>query len=214
MALMTSRRKSLEDCKLYLILDRSVNSYKELFEIAEAAVGSGVDILQLRDKSGEAKFILEGAKHIAAICRDKAYFILNDRIDIAYAAGADGVHLGQDDLPIDAARKILPGNSIIGLSCQTLQQAKEAQSKGADYIGFGSVFKTLTKPQRDPMDLGLLRSVYKEINIPVFAIGGIDLSNVGLLTEIGVKRVAVCRAVGLADDIPAVVRDFSEALDK
>lgn len=186
--------------------------YEQLFEIARQAIAAGVDIIQLRDKHGSAKDCLAWARRFADLVGGNIPLIVNDRVDVAIASGVKGVHLGQDDLSITAAREILGSKGIIGASCQTLEHVLQAERDGADYIGFGSVFKTLTKPERKPMDLNVLRQVVAETDIPVFAIGGIDLKNVSQLTEIGVRRVAVCRAICLAEDIAKTIKVFKERL--
>ncbi len=218
---MLWKKKLLADCKLYLILDTEVNDYDSLFEIAREAVISGVDILQLRDKSGLPADILKFSRRILPVIRSAAVrrkkqilFIMNDRVDLAIASGASGVHIGQDDLPLPWVRKMMGTKAVIGVSCQNLKQAQLAQRQGADYIGFGSIFKTKTKPQRNPMDFDLLHRVFKKIKIPVFAIGGIDQNNVILLKDRGVDRVAVCRAISQTQRISHTVRTFREILDR
>jgi len=206
------KKRWLENCKLYLILDAQVNSYEQLFEIAKKSIKSGVDIVQLRDKFGTAKNILAFTKRLVRLSKGRVPVIVNDRVDILNVSGASGVHLGQDDLSIDAARSLVGKMPIVGISCQTLKQAKKAEEQGADYIGFGSVFKTLTKPERDPMDLRLLEKVAKNINIPVFAIGGITLGNIKHLRSIGVRRIAVCRAICEEKDTGVITKKFSMEL--
>ena len=206
------KSRYLKDCRLYLILDAQVNSYDRLFDILEDAVRAGVDIVQLRDKHGRSRDIFQFARKCVGLLAGRIPFIVNDRVDIAVASGADGVHLGQDDLPISEARKILGQAAIIGISCQSLAHAQTAERAGADYIGFGSVFKTLTKPDREPMDLGLLARVCKDIHIPVFAIGGIGRSNLSVIRAVGVNRAAVCRAVCQAKDIAQAVKDLKSML--
>jgi len=203
----------LKNSRVYLILDREVCNYQKLFCVAREALKAEIDIIQLRDKKGSSEEILEFSKRLVGLIKkSKTLFILNDRVDLALAAGACGVHLGQEDSPLAEARKILGSQALIGISCQTGEQAFEAQAGGADYIGFGSVFKTLTKPKRDPMNLSLLQKIVKEIKIPVFAIGGINLINIARLRQIGVKRVAVCRAVCEAGDVRKTVEEFKERL--
>lgn len=204
----------LNAAKLYLILDRDVNSYEELFEIAGKAVASGVDIIQLRDKNGSAKDILDFSKNILKVIKGRIPYIINDRVDLAVVSGSSGVHLGQDDVPIMQARKMMREAAVIGASCQTYDQAQKAQKEGADYIGFGSVFKTLTKPDRQPLELELLKKVFKDIEIPVFAIGGIDLKNVIQLKNIGVNRIAVCRAICEAADVGKTVQQFKNHMEQ
>jgi len=204
---------SLNDAKLYLILDRQVSSYERLFEIAQQAIPAGVNIIQLRDKSGSAKEILNFSKRILKLTSNRALYIINDRIDLAITSGACGVHLGQDDVPVKLARRMIGPNALIGVSCQTLTHAQRALEEGADYIGFGSVFKTLTKPNRHPMDIKLLKRIIKKITIPVFAIGGIDLKNAVQLKGIGVQRIAVCRAICKARNLGRAVKNFKAAIE-
>ena len=199
---------SLNDARLYLILDRDVNSYEHLFEILKEAIPAGVGIIQLRDKTGSAKEILGFSKRILGITKGRIPYIINDRVDLAMISCSSGVHLGQDDVPLVTARKLMGEKALIGVSCQTFAHAQEAERDGADYIGFGSVFKTLTKPDRQPLDAQLLKKVFEDINIPVFAIGGIDLTNVIQLKSIGVDRIAVCRAVCKAKNIEKTVKQF------
>lgn len=209
---MSWSKKQLQRSNLYLILDTEVLSYKDLLQVLKPAVRGGVDSVQLRDKKGVAREILEFCRQIKAVTAGRALFIVNDRVDLAILAEADGVHLGQEDIPYTQARQLMGERAIIGVSCQTLDHAKAAQRLGVDYIGFGSVFKTFTKPQRQPMDLQLLQKVMETIRVPVFPIGGISRVNVGPLVHLGVKRVAVCRGILLAKDVGKVVREFKDKL--
>ena len=209
---MRSKKMYLNDSRLYLILDRQVNSYEKLFEIAQRTIPVGVDIIQLRDKNGSAKEILNFSKRILKLNKNRVPYIINDRIDVAIASRAHGVHLGQNDIPLKIARKMIGKKAFIGVSCQTLQHAQKAMEEGADYIGFGSVYKTLTKPGRNPMNIQLLEKVVRNIQIPVFAIGGIDLKNLPRLNALGVDRIAVCRAVCRAKNMERVVKNFKSFL--
>lgn len=193
----------LRNSNLYLILDTEAGDYQRLLTIACEAMKGGVDMIQLRDKKGSAKGIIDFSKRIRKLVGRRIPYIINDRLDVAMAGSADGIHLGQDDLPVKTARRLLGRRFIIGASCQSLAHALEAQRQGASYIGFGSVFKTPTKPERQPMDLNLLSHVIKskKIKIPIFAIGGISLDKIPLLRQAGVSRVAVCRAICHADNI-------------
>lgn len=210
---MRSKKMLLNDARLYLILDRQVNSYERLFEIAQRTIPAGVDIIQLRDKKGSAKAILKFSKQILKLTKGRVPYIINDRVDLAMISRACGVHLGQDDIPLKLARKMIGSRAVIGVSCQTFAHAQKAMEEGADYIGFGSVFKTLTKPDRHPMDIKLLKRVIKNIEIPVFAIGGIDLKNVARLNAVGVRRIAVCRAVCQARGMERVVKGFKASIE-
>lgn len=195
-----------------MILDRQVNDDGRLFEIARESIRHGVDIIQLRDKPGTARDTLRCFKGILRAVNGRVPVIMNDRVDLAIAAGADGVHLGQDDAPIKAARRMLGSRAVIGVSCQSYEHARQAQAQGADYIGFGSVFKTLTKPERNPMNLDLLKKITREISIPVFAIGGIGAGNIAVLRAIGVKHFAVCRAVCNADNVKEAVSNIRKEI--
>ena len=209
---MPWKKNLLKKANLYLILDREVNSYEQLLELARASIPCGIDIIQLHDKAGLPKDILKFAGKMQKLLNRRIPFIMNDRIDLALASGACGVHLGQEDVPVKIARQLMGPRAIIGASCQTLGQAQAAQAFGADYIGFGSVFKTPTKPQRQPMNLHRLAEVIHKVKIPVFAIGGISKDNVVVLREHGVQRVAVCRAISKAKNIQEATRVLSCAL--
>ena len=209
---MRSKKQWLRGAKLYLILDAQVNSHAELLDILKKSVRSGMGIVQLRDKCGCAKDILEFSRKAKKIIGGKIPLIINDRVDLAMIAQVPGVHLGQEDVLLKIARRMMGEKAIIGVSCQTLEHARRAQREGADYIGFGSIFKTQTKPGRMPMDLKILQKVIREIKIPVFAIGGIGRENIGLLRALGVSRVAVCRDVCQASDVARVVRDIKNLL--
>jgi len=209
---MRSNKKLLVSAKVYLILDAQVLDHDALLQVLKDSVRGGIDIVQLRDKKGSAKAILSFCKEVLKVTKHRIPFIVNDRADLSVLSGADGLHVGQDDLDCLQARKMMGANKIIGVSCQNLEQALKAQSHGADYIGFGSVFQTKTKPDRQPMDLDLLQKVVKKLKIPVFPIGGISRENIGQLTSLGVNRVAVCRDILLAKDIVQSVGELRRAV--
>lgn len=200
---MISKKKRLAACKLYLILDTQVCNHGRLWEVVRKAISAGVDIVQLRDKIGSANETLKFARRIQFYLADRIPFIVNDRVDIALLSGASGVHVGQDDLSVAEARKILGPGKIVGTSCQTVTHLRRAFFDGADYVGFGSIFKTLTKPERSPMDQALLRKaalLSERMKVPLFAIGGITAGNLTQVVSCGVARVAVCRDILLARD--------------
>lgn len=209
---MQGKKKILAAARLYLVLDRQVAEYQALFDIVKAAVPAGVDIVQLRDKEGCAAEIMDFSRRVLCFLRGKVPYIINDRADVAKTVGAEGVHLGQEDVPLVVARKILGPRAIIGQSCQSLDHCRRAEAHGADYIGFGSIFKTLTKPQRHPLELSLLTKAIEQTKIPVFAIGGIDENNIQGLIYLGVRRVAVTRAICEARDIRAVTKKLKNIL--
>ena len=209
---MPLRKKSLRKAELYLILDRQVNDDGRLFEIARESIRHGVDMIQLRDKLGTARDTLRCFKGILRAVNGRVPVIMNDRVDLAIAAGAAGVHLGQDDVPVKDARRMLGTKAMVGMSCQNYEHARQAQNEGADYIGFGSVFKTLTKPERNSMNLDLLKKIVREISIPVFAIGGVGAENIAVLRAIGVKHFAVCRAVCKARNIREAINEIKDEI--
>jgi len=204
--------QQLEQARLYLVLDASLAEYRRLFDIMCEAVEHGVDIVQLRDKDGDDQDIVGFAQRAVQRISSRAVFILNDRLDLALASGAHGVHLGQDDLPIEEARRLAGKDFILGTSCQNLSQMEEAQQQGADYIGFGSVFKTQTKPDREPMDLSVLKKVAIQSRIPVFAIGGIGVGNLQRVLDCGISRIAVTRAICEAKDVAVISQQLKNAI--
>lgn len=211
---MGSKKELLQRAKIYCVLDTQVAGYDRLFDILQAASNAGVDIFQIRDKCGRFHDICNFArKSLNALC-DNKIFIVNDRIDVALDVQADGIHVGQEDMPVKEVRRRIGDDMILGASCQTLDQAFRAEKEGADYIGFGSVFKTQTKPDRIPMDRRLLSALMMKIKIPVFPIGGISLDNIDLVKECGAERVAVTRAVCLADDVILAVQGLRAALGR
>lgn len=209
---MPNKTAILTSAKLYVVLDSSVADFEKLFVILKKTVAAGTRIVQLRSKAGSARDILAFSKKALEVTKGKALFIVNDRADLTLLSGSDGIHLGQDDLTMKEARKILGSDKIIGVSCQTLAQAKRAQKDGADYIGFGSVFKTKTKPGRTGLDLKIVSQVSRQIKVPVFFIGGITLYNIGKAVEKGGKRIAVTRAICESSDVAASTRKFLEKL--
>lgn len=173
---------------------------------------AGVRWVQYRDKERSKREIHEEAVRLRRLTNDyDAVFIVNDYPDIALCTNADGVHLGQDDLPFREARKIMGEDKIIGISTHALEQAIEAERCGADYIGFGPVFHTLTKDAGSPMGTALLREVKKNVRIPVVAIGGINLENIRSVLDTGVDAVAVASAI-LKGDIENDARIFMEII--
>lgn len=172
----------------------------------------GVRWVQYREKQKERRDLYEEALRLRRLTNDyNAVFIVNDHTDIAIGVNADGVHLGQDDLPLKEARRIM--GKIIGISTHSLEEALEAESGGAQYIGFGPVFHTVTKDAGTPKGIDMLRQLKKHVNIPVVAIGGINLENVRLVLDTGVDAVAVASAM-LAGDIEDNAKRFMDIIMK
>ena len=204
---------------LYIVTDGELRPDRTHLQIAEEAIKGGAKIIQLRDKKIDDESFEIIAKQILQITRkNNAIFIINDRVHIAKAIGADGIHIGQGDMPISEARKIV-ANMMIGLSASTLEEALEAEKLGADHIGFGPVFNTSTKLDANPTTgLELLKLVCKSVKMPVAAIGGINLSNIIDVAKTGADCACVVSAVVCADDmaeaVKELVRDFkSPVLD-
>lgn len=187
----------LKDKKLYLVTNSdSFDSEDAFLDAVASALKGGVDLVQLREKNSSAKRIIELGKKVRALCSHyNALFIINDRIDIAKIVDADGVHLGQDDADVEAAREILGENTIVGISTHQPAQALKAVQDGADYIGVGPVFTTPTKPGRASVGLEYVKWSSENIEIPFYAIGGIDDENIEQVLKSGASRVAVVRAI-------------------
>jgi len=176
-------------------------------------VESGVDLIQLRDKDRTDREIVSIGRRITELTRDSnTAFIMNDRADLANVVGADGVHLGQDDLNVGDARRIVGPSKVIGVSTHSLAQAREAVAEGADYIGVGPVFPSTTKHFEKHVGLELVQEVAAEIKLPMFAIGGITLDNLSRVIDSGVRRVAVSGAVKKPNEVGSIVREFKRCL--
>lgn len=194
--------------QVYFITDRSLRAGRNLEAIVGEAVQAGVDLVQLREKdlSGRELFVLTG--RLVPICRRAgARLLVNDRLDVALAAGADGVHLPAGGLPVAAVRQAVPDGFLIGVSTHAAEEVERAESDGADFVVFGPVFPTPAKLRYGP-PLGLepLREVVERVKIPVYAIGGIDPAAVEQIRGLPVAGVAVIRAIMESPDIAATVR--------
>ncbi len=200
-----ARRERLARSRLYVVTDAR-RSRGDLAEFLEAILVAGCDIVQLREKEAEAGDLLRAAEVFReAAARHGALFIVNDRPDVALAAGADGVHLGQNDLPPSVARRILGPEAIVGLSCHSPRD-HDAAPPEADYLTAGPIWPTPTKPGRPGTGLELVRRAARALDRPWFAIGGIDPTNVDRVVAAGARRVVVVRAVTEAPDPAAAVR--------
>jgi len=198
-------RQRFGDVRLYVILTEAI-CHGGWFETAEAALRGGADCLQLREKDLPDRELLVRARRLAALCRKhSAIFIVNDRPDIALAAGANGVHLGQEDLPVSAARRMLPASHIVGVSTHTLEQADAAIAEAPDYIAVGPMFDSPTKPQDLIAGPETLAAARTRTALPLVAIGGIDQSNVGAVLSAGPSCVCVCRAAISQPDVAGSV---------
>lgn len=193
---MASKKERCAAWRLYVITDPVGALARPLEDSVAAAVRGGADVVQLRDKSASNGELISLAKALLKITRPAGVpLIVNDRVAVALAAGTDGVHLGQNDGPIEAARAVLGPHAIVGRSTHAPDQALAAEREGADYIGVGPVFSTPTKPTYAPAGLEYVRFAVKSVTVPFVAIGGIDSSNVSSVREAGARTVAVVRAV-------------------
>ena len=201
---------------LYAIIDNSIRPSLSNIEIAKRVLAGGARILQLRGKGLSSKELLANARVIRKLTKQVgAVFIVNDRTDIALLSDADGVHLGQDDLPIAEARKILGREKLIGISTHNLDQALKAEQEGSDYIGFGPVFGTKTKADaEEAKGIEALKEVKKKVSIPVIAIGGINLENLKEVIDAGADGVAVISAIVKAENIEETTKRFIEAFKR
>lgn len=193
---------------LYIVTDREASRGRSHLEMARRSLAGGADVIQLRDKTLAGRDLLSLAREMAVLVRShQALFIVNDRLDIALAAGADGVHLGQDDLPVSAARAIAPPPFIIGVSVGSAHEAMEAESDGADYVALSPVFSTPTKQDAGPgHGLETLMAIRSAVAVPVIAIGGVGLHNVEDVIRAGADGVAVISAVLGEEDVEDATR--------
>jgi len=187
--------------RLYVIIDGAVVGRRDPAEVAAAAIRGGADVIQLRDKAASARQVLERAQRLLTVTRAGGVpLLINDRVDVAVAAGADGAHVGQDDLPVWAARQLLGPNRIVGKSTHSLEQALAAEREGVDYLALGPLYPTPTKPDSPAVGLSLLGRVGARVTKPLVAIGGIDEMTVSEVLGAGAACVAVVRAVCAAAD--------------
>lgn len=214
--LAISRRPRIANSRLYVLVDLTGKAEDWLRRIVQLA-DSGVDVIQLRDKNANDRLLLQRAELAAeALCRQgndrRCQLIINDRADIAAAVGADGVHVGQDELTVAAVRRVIGADKIVGVSTHSMEQALRAVDEGADYIGCGPTFPSQTKQFEAFPGVEFLRSVAAEISLPAFAIGGIDATNLAQVVAVGCRRIAVGRAVWQAKDVPGICQLLTSKL--
>ena len=195
---------------LYVIVDSRLVGERDVLEVVKQVILGGARIIQLRDKESSTRKLIEVGLKIRRITKKRAIFIVNDRLDLAMAVDADGLHLGQEDMSLTLARKLWKKSKIIGLSVENLSQAKRAEREGADYLGVGSIFKTSTKIDAGyPLGTSIISKIKKRVKIPVVAIGGISKDNLEEVVRAGADAVAVARAVIGAEDISLAVARLS-----
>ena len=204
------------DYSLYLVTDRGLARGRSNLEIVTAAVDGGVTIVQLREKDCPTLEFIEQARSFKAYLKARNVpLIINDRVDIAQAVKADGVHLGQTDMPLEAAKRILGAEMIIGISAESIEDALAAEKGGADYLGVSPIYATPTKTDTAPA-LGLrgLRDIRKAVKLPLVGIGGLNKDNAADVIRNGADGVAVVSAIVAADDPEAAARELKQVIKK
>ncbi|MHB1013418.1 MAG: thiamine phosphate synthase [Desulfobacteria bacterium] len=202
--------------RLHVLTDTKASRGRSHFQVAEAAIAGGADVLQLRDKEASSGELYREALRLRKLTREaKVPFIVNDRLDIALAADADGVHVGQSDLPASVVRKIMGPGKILGVSVVTVEEALRAEKDGADYLGVGPVFEARgTKPDtRAPLGVDRIARIRGHCRLPIVAIGGINAENARKVREAGADAAAVISAIVSADDIEQAARRLRRELE-
>lgn len=200
------------DLLMYAITDRMWLDGRPLADDVRLALEGGATMLQLREKELSDDNFLNEAQSIKRLCREfRVPFIINDNVDVALACDADGIHVGQEDMAAGDVRAMIGPDRILGVSAQTVEQAKAAELQGADYLGVGAVFPTGTKQDADAVSKETLTAICQSVSIPVVAIGGITLDNAGDLSGSGIAGIAVVSAVFAADDITGATRSLVRA---
>ena len=203
-----------EALRLYLVTNRYQDSLEKFLEKVETACRSGVTIIQLREKNLTTNQYYHLAKQVKEIT--DAYqvpLIIDDRLDICLAVNAAGLHIGDDELPVSVARKVLGPEKILGVTAKTVNRALEAETSGADYLGTGAIFPTTTKENAPITLISTLKTICQTVAIPVVAIGGLTSENIDQLAETGISGVAVVRDLMQAEDIEAKTQAFLTKLD-
>jgi thiamine-phosphate pyrophosphorylase len=205
--------KNLSEIDYYFITDAKL-SKKGILSDIENAVHGGCRIVQYREKDKNTEEMIEEAREIKELCGNNVIFLVNDCLDVALAVDADGVHLGQDDLDVAAARRVL-GKKILGVSVHNLEEARKAVEDGADYLGVGPIFPTSTKPDAGrPLGTELIEQIKEEFSLPIVAIGGITKENTPRVIRAGADSVAAISAVICSDDVEREVRDFIRIIEE
>ncbi len=201
---------------LYVVTDSGLSKGRSDSEIARMAYEGGADVVQLRMKDADGGAMLEEALRIREtadrLCK---LFIVNDRVDIAMASGADGVHLGQSDIPVEVARKLMGDDAIIGVSVDNVEEAVRAVENGADYLGVGAIFSTSTKPDaKQGIGLGPVFEIRNAVDVPIVAIGGINRGNIQDVIKAGADAAAVVSAIVAQDDVSAAAHELRDLILK
>ena len=209
------QEKRLERTHLYVIVDPKLSLNPDIEQVVSLAIEGGAQMIQFRDKESSDEEFLVLSERIKKIAQRKDIpLIINDRVDIAKSVDAEGVHLGQDDMPLKEAREILGQERIIGISTSNLEEALQAEKQGADYIGLGPIFQTGSKKIKGTIGTEMIKHVLSQVRIPVFPIGGINLSNIDQVIKAGSKRIAVISAVIGQRHVKNAARELFNRLKK
>ncbi len=210
-----SRRERIEEMTgLYVILDRQLLAGRDVLEIARQIIQGGARVIQLRDKQSKKGELLPVAQKLKELCSEAGVlFIINDHLDLALAVDPDGLHIGQEDLPVRVVRRELAIDRIVGCSVTTVPQATEAQNEGADYIAVGSMFPTTTKKEAVVVGVNMLKELKRVVSVPLVAIGGINQINIGEVVTAGANAVAVVSAVIGEKDVKGAVQKLVSKID-
>jgi thiamine-phosphate diphosphorylase len=207
------KKELLSSVRLYVIADKGICGDRNIEEVVSQAIEGGAGMIQYRDKKSDDKDFLETASSLRDICKDRNVpFIINDRVGVTLKTDADGVHLGEEDLSISEARGMLGPNKIIGKTARTVQEAVEAEEEGADYVGLGPIFHTTSKQIGKPIGAEIIGKAQEALKIPVFPIGGINISNIDQILRSGGKRIAVISAVVLSKNVKSAATMFIERM--
>lgn len=208
------KKRLLREIDFYLITDSGL-SKKGILNDVERALDAGCKIVQYREKNKSTAEIIEEAAAIKKLCGNRAIFLVNDRIDVALAVNADGVHIGQDDMPFEIARKLLGAKKIIGLTVHNVKEAVDAENKGAEYIGLSPIFNTSTKKDAGKScGVSMIEAVRKNVKLPIVAVGGINKENVSDVIQAGADAAVAISAVVWAEDVYKETKDFINIIKK
>ena len=198
----------LDNIDFYMVTDSSLSKNGIISDV-ENALRAGCKIVQYREKYKSTREMIKEAKHLKQICDGRATFLINDRVDIALAVDADGVHIGKEDMPFETVKTLLGKDKIIGQTVHNLEEAFEAVKLGVDYIGLAPIFKTDTKKDaHKPCGIKMIKKIRKEVNLPIVAVGGIDKENIKEVIEAGADSAVSIKAVLGSDDIYSEITDF------
>lgn len=205
----------LEQLTLHVLTDRDWSRGRPMLDVAKAAIDGGATAIQLRDKNVSTRVLVEEGMALRQLTRKRGVlFIVNDRVDVALAVDADGVHVGQDDMPPELVRKLIGPKRILGVSAGSLDEAIAGVTAGADYLGVGPIFVTQGKADAgNPIGVGLISELAKRYTTPLIAIGGITAANAGAMIRAGASGVAVITAIVNAENVTAATRELANVLD-